>query len=117
MSVLNIKKSSARFLNPISSNFADIAGGVPPASSNVFDKYPMSMPLDSGPMSINPRTIRENKNSQMFEKYMNKNSSNRKASQEMPSSIHSGIGSSGGGEHKIGLPVLGGGPIHSTFSA
>lgn len=107
MSVLNIKKSSARFLNPISSNFADIAGGLPPASSNVFDKYPMPKPLDSGPMSINPRTIRENKNSQMFDKYMNNSSSNRKTSVEMPSSIHSGIGGSGSGEQKLGLPVLG----------
>ena len=107
MSVLNMKKSSARFLNPIN--------GVEPKQmphTNI-DKYPKP---DSNPLNMPPPRsgVREAKNHQLFEKYMNRHG--RKGSIEMPGGAPGGAaGAEGGGYGAMGneysndfaLPSLG----------
>lgn len=95
MSMLNIKKSSARFLNPINNdptNFGGIPVGAPKQMPHTnIDKYPgggapgLGIKPDASPsMNMPPRGgIREAKNHQLFDKYMNRHG--RKASMEMPS--------------------------------
>lgn len=84
MSVLNIKKSSARFLSPLQQNGPDLG---PPGmlnkmpASTVIDKYPGGAKPATLESSAMPRALRENKNNQLFEKYMHRH--NRKASMEM----------------------------------
>ena len=83
MSMMNIKKSQGRFLNPIGNENGPMspspglnyAGhGVithPKMPSTVIDKYPNTSKPEVSPIQM-PRAIRETKNNQLFEKYMNR---------------------------------------------
>lgn len=87
MSVLNIKKSSARFLNPISHQYgADTSNGVGKNLPNtVIDKYPGTSKTENA-LQMPPRGgIREAKNQQLFDKYVN-NRQNRKISLDVSGS-------------------------------
>ena len=77
-------------------------------SSSLLDKYPLppSKNLDNGGLRINPRTIRENKTSQLMDKHVMKHS--RKGSSQIPASIHKDIQqASEGQENNLALPTLG----------
>jgi len=84
LSVLNIKKSSARFLNPINDN---TPSGIPKMhGGSLIDKYPLPAKPDiPNHLNLPPRTIRESKNHQLFDKYMKKQnmSAPRKASMDL----------------------------------
>ena len=109
MSVLNIKKSSARFLSPIGQNEQ------PPGAihhnkvpSSLIDKYPNGAKPDN-PMNMPPRTIRETKNNQMFEKFMNRQTQNRKGSLEQQQTAEIIPASMNPIVSDFALPSLGGG--------
>ena len=57
-------------------------------SNQILDKYPLppTSNFDNGGLRINPRTIRENKTSQLMDKHVIKHS--RKGSSQIPASIH-----------------------------
>ena len=95
MSVLNMKKSSARFLNPI--NGVDPPKPIPHTN---IDKYPK----ESSPLNMPPKVsgMREAKNQQLFEKYMNRHG--RKASIEMPGVV-TGNNGARGAESQVQLLV------------
>ena len=77
---MNNKLSSHRFLSPLATtDNAGKAVGAAAAATNLIppsgiDKYPGAQQLDA-PIGINkpPRGLRETKNNQLFEKYMNRN--------------------------------------------
>lgn len=98
---MNIKKSQGRFLSPIGNENGPMsqspglnhAGhGVithPKMPSTVIDKYPNTSKPEVSPIQM-PRAIRETKNNQLFEKYMNRQhaqNTNRKPSVEPTNSL------------------------------
>ena len=82
LSVLNMKKTSARFLSPIGAEGLannNESHSLPPTN---IAKYPTTSKPENSIVIMPPRGgIREAKNQQLFDKYMHKN---MKASGEMP---------------------------------
>lgn len=110
LSVLNIKKSSARFLNPL--NHFNSSGESGPLMgtkipSTLIDKYPGTTKPEN-PLQMPPRGVREAKNQQLFDKYVNRQ--NRKISHDL--SNQGGVNSAnfnenGAASSGFALPSLG----------
>lgn len=112
LSVLNIKKSSARFLNPLNhynpgGESGPLIGKIP---SSLIDKYPGTSKPEN-PLQMPPRGVRETKNHQLFDKYVNRQ--NRKISMDLtnPSAMASvsggNVADNGASSSGFALPSLG----------
>ena len=81
MSVLNMKKSQARFLSPIGNEPGAASGGmgmggaaafpVHKQPSSLIEKYPATAKGDANSI-VMPRPRNESKNNQLFDSYLNR---------------------------------------------